>query len=187
MSIPMIKPFWLLFWWRPAKAMPQLLDSRRGHLVALVMATLFGSIQCLRLLPKLFETMLWNGVLYGICSLVGVFLFTWLLRNFGLWFGADAQLRDLRTAFGFGVLPWMLLFAALLWVLNSGLQPQAIATNYFPVFFCAFVYGFYILLFSLSAALHLSIIKTLLCLVVTVLLCLFPLTFLAQLLAGCLR
>jgi hypothetical protein len=43
-----------------------------------------------------------------------------------------------------------------------------------------FVYGYVIILLSLSAALRMSVLKTFLCLVVTIIVSLFPLTLLAQ-------
>ena len=111
-----------------------------------------------------------------------MYLFGWLARNFGRWFGADTTQKETRTALGFGLLPWTLLSVVLSFMLAVQVDAEQIV-RYAPFFFVIFVYGYVIILLSLSAALRLSVFKTFLCLVVTVLVSLFPLTLLAQLLA----
>jgi hypothetical protein len=68
-------------------------------------------------------------------------------------------------------------------MVGAEMAPEVIV-SYAPVFFVVFVYGYVIILLALSAALRLSALKTFLCLVVTVLVSLFPLTLFAQLLAN---
>ena len=176
--------FLLTFWYRPAYSMRQLLDSRQGHAAALVIAALFGIIQLSRLFSVKSEKIAWYLVICGFCGIAALYLFGWLIHNFGRWFGVDAQQREVRIAFGLGILPWTIIFAVIFVMLSLGLEPELIAAKYFPIVLGAYIYGFCILLLSLTAALRLSVIKTFLCLTVTILFSLFPLTLLAQFLAG---
>ena len=189
MDNPNAKFSFLTFLYRPAHSMRQLLDSGRGHTFALLIAAFFGIVQFSRLLPvksKPEELMLYLA-LCGFCGVVLLFLFGWLIRNFGRWFDASTEQRKVRTALGFGILPWTVLFAILFLMLHYGLNPKLIATKYFSVFLGAFVYGFCILLLSLTAALRLGVVKTFLCIVVTLLFSIFPLTLLAQVLVSYLK
>lgn len=181
MSIFGSRPFLLTFWFRPARSMRDLLDLQQGHSTALAVAALFGIVQLARLFPVTSDVLIRHGVLYGLIGVAGLFLFGWLLRNFGRWFGVDVQQREVRTALGLGILPWTILFTGLSLMLASGVSPEFIAVRY-SIVLVALIYGFYILLFSLTAALHLSLIKTFLCLTITSLFSFFPLTLLAQLL-----
>jgi hypothetical protein len=169
----------LAFLYRPAHSMRQLLDSGRGHGTALLVATLFGIMQISRVLPIPVksepEELLLYLALYVSCGIAGLFLFGWLVRNFGRWFGAETEQRRVRTALGLGMLPWTLLFAALLLAQYCGLDTELI--EYFPVFLGTFIYGFCILLLSLTAGLRLGIIKTFLCIIVTTLFGLIPLVY----------
>ncbi|MGK0309659.1 MAG: hypothetical protein ACJAYS_000481 [Lentimonas sp.] len=187
MSNQSSKSFLLTFWYRPASSMRQLLDSRKGHTVAIAVAVIFCMLQFSRSLPRKSEDILLHFLLCGLGGIVSLFLFGWLIRNFGRWFGADAEQRRVRTALGLGILPWTILFTFLFLMLNYGLNPKLIETQYFPVFLGAFVYGFCILLLSLTAALRVGVIKTFLCIVVTILFSVFPLTLLAQVLAHYLK
>ncbi|MFU8847107.1 MAG: YIP1 family protein [Opitutales bacterium] len=117
----------------------------------------------------------------GALGLAGLFLFSWLLRNFSRWFGAEAKLSEVRTALGWGLLPWTVLLGLLLVIIT--LQGGD-ASPLFPVFFAALVYGFVILLSALSVALRLSLMKTFFCLIVTFLVSIFPITLVIQLLTG---
>ena len=71
-------------------------------------------------------------------------------------------------------------------LLYIGVSDVAIA-KYASVISVIFVYSCIILVLSLSVALQISIIKTFLCLVVTVLFSVFPLTLLAKVLTGLIR
>ena len=106
-----------------------------------------------------------------------------MTRNFGRWFGAKAEQKDTRTALGFGLLPWTVLSVVISFMIGAQMDPEVIV-SYAPLFFVVFVYGYVIILLGLSAALRISVLKTFLCLVVTVLVSLFPLTLLAQFLAN---
>ncbi len=160
--------------------MRQLLDLEKGHSIALAIAALFGMTQFARFFSMEPETLIRYGILSGLVGVAGLFLFSWLIRNFGRFFGADARQREVRTALGLGMLPWTILFAGLSLVLVSGLSPESVATQYGPIALVVLIYGFYTILLSLTAALHLSLIKTFLCLVVTILFGFFPLAILAQ-------
>lgn len=175
------QPFYpLTLWYKPASTLRDLLAARRGHAAALLVAAVFGAVQSGRFYLASEDASAGFFLVGALCGLFGLYLFGWLLRNFGRWFGADAARRDLRTALGLGLLPWTLLFAALIPVLNASEDAATVAALY-PIFFVGLIYGYVILLLSLSGALKVSVLKTFLCLVVTVLVSLFPLTLLAQL------
>lgn len=115
-------------------------------------------------------------------GLFAFFLFGWLLRNFGRWFGGQAEVREVRTAFGLGLLPWLVLFVILgAAIRGAGDSPEL--AGFFWVFFLGLVYGYAVLLLSLSTALRLSVWKTFFCLVVTAIVSIFPLTLILQILA----
>jgi len=187
MSIPNYKPFLLTFWYQPARSMRQLLDSKRGHIYALAIAAFFGVIQLSRLFPVTSEALAGYLVACGLVGIACLFLFSWLICNFGRWFGIEAIQREVRTALALGILPWLIIFGILSLLLYSGLSPESITATYFPVVLGAFIYGFYILLFSLKAALRVGMITTFLCLIVTLALSIFPLVFSVQFLSRYIR
>lgn len=163
--------------------MRTLLDAGQGHSAAVLVAAFFGAVQSGRYaieraesgpLPFIF------GALAGLC---GLYLFGWLSRNFGRWFGAETTPRDARTALGLGLLPWTLLSMLLSFLLVTAVDAELIDSG-MPVLFAVFFYGYVIILLTLSAALRLSVLKTFLCLAVTIIVSLFPLTLLAQLLVN---
>jgi hypothetical protein len=169
----------LTIWYHPARTVRSLNDSGHGHGLALVVAALFGFIQA----SPLFLSQSEGGVEYflagAVFGLSGLYLFSWLMRNFGRWFGAQAQVREVRTGLGLSLMPWLVLFAVLFW-LRQTLGPEALEPFYW-LFFLGFVYGYTIILLSLAAALRLSVLKTFLCLIVTFVVSLFPLTLMLRL------
>jgi hypothetical protein len=170
-------------WYKPASSMRALLDAGHGHSAALMVAAFFGAVQSIPFRMQQES----SGPLFYLAGaavgLFGLYLFAWLTRNFSRWFGANPAPQDLRTAFGLGLLPWTLLFVPLPFLRGAEMDAATIKLFYL-VFFIGFVYGYVIIMLSLSAALRLSLIKSFLCLVVTILVSLFPLTLLAQLFAG---
>ena len=105
----------------------------------------------------------------------------WLVRNFGRWFGATADLIDLRTALGLGLMPWTAVFCLLFIFIQSSQQVESVQ-GFFPLFFAGFIYGFVILLLCLRAVLELSVVKTFMCIVIAFAVSLFPFTFIIQVL-----
>ena len=184
MSIRSSKFLLFTFWYKPAQSVRQLLDLQQGHSPALVVAALFGMIQLGRLFPVSSEVLIVYLAFYSLAGVACLFLFGWLARNCGRLFGVDARQHELRTALGLGLLPWTILFGSLLLALSAGLSSESIAARYSSIMLVALIYGFYILLLSLKAALRLSVIKTFLCLILTIVFSFFPLTLLAQLLSG---
>lgn len=178
MSLSSTQASILKFWFRPGTTVRALLEERQGHLMALVVGAAFGLIQAGRI--YLYAEQASGGILVAgaFAGIIGLCLIAYLLRNFGRWFGGQATFAEARTALGLGLIPWTLIFAGLIPALMS-IPPDVIA-NWFPLIFVGFVYGYIILLFSLSAALRLSLLKTFLCLAVTFLVSMFPLTLLAQ-------
>lgn len=169
------------FWYRPAAVLAALLRAQKGQRGALLVGAVFGLVQVLPLYLKSEAASGWilpGGLLLGLCA---IYFFAWLLRNFARWFGGQAALREVRTGLGLGLLPWTLLFVALT-PLTGGLNAERVWTQLYWLIFAVFVYGYVVLLLSLSTALRLSPVKTFFCLVVTGLVSIFPLSLLAQLL-----
>ena len=160
-----------------------LLSAEQGHLMALLIAASLGIIQSSRLVFLQSESIFLQFLAGGLAGVAGLYLFGWLTRNFGRWFGAGATQRDVRIALGFGVLPWTLTFVTVAILLEAGVSDEVIA-GYISFISILLAYGCVVLLLSLSAALQLSVIKTFLCMIVTALFSVFPLTLLAQLLVG---
>jgi hypothetical protein len=173
----------LTLWYKPGRTLQGLIASGEGHPAAVGIAALFGSVQSWRF--YIAEDSMGLGVFAAgaVVGVLGIFLYAWLIRNFGRWFGASARQSELRTALGWGILPWTALFA-MLPLLMAGASDAGELAGIYPFFFAAFVYGYIVLLLSLSAALRLSVLKTFLCLVITALVSIFPLTLIAQLIFG---
>jgi len=182
MTASVFCPLGILY--RPKQTVRGLLDELRGHESALALAAVFGALQVVTRLPAEDAGSPW--LLLGGSALLGVaalFLFGWLLRNFGRWFGGETSLVETRTALGLGLFPWVLVFAAFALALSVSGDIETLS-GFFPIFFAGFIYGFIILLLSVSAALRLGVLKSFLCLTVTFLVSLFPLTLVAQLIIG---
>ena len=160
-----------------------LLDAGHGHSAAVMIAAFFGAVQTGRFLLEQAELAPFPFVVGGLAGLLGLYFFGWLTRNFGRWFGAEVSQRDLRTALGLGLLPWTLLSVVLSFILAVEVAAEVLV-SYFPALFVVLIYGYVIILLSLSAALRISVLKTFLCLVVTALVTLFPITLFAQFLAN---
>ena len=171
----------LALWYKPATSMRTMLDAGQGHSTAVMIAAFFGAVQSGRYAIERAETGPLPFVFGGLAGLCGLYLFGWLSRNFGRWFGAETTPRDIRTALGLGLLPWTLLSMLLSFLLVTEVDSELI-DSCMPLLFVVFFYGYVIILLSLSAALRLSVLKTFLCLAVTIIVSLFPLTLLAQLL-----
>jgi hypothetical protein len=162
--------------------MQGLIESGRGHGAALAAAISFGLVQAapLILMPESRGPLML--LLGAFAGLVGLYLFAWLLRNFGRWFGGQGTLREVRTALGCSLLPWLVLFAVLFGLLQ--VYDREFVAQYYWIFFLGFLYGYVVILLGLSAALRLSVVKTFLALIVTGLVSLFPLTLILQLLTS---
>lgn len=173
----------LTLWYKPGHTMQGLIENGRGHRFALVLAMSFGLVQAGRFYIANSGAGYACYALGALAGWVGLYLFAWLLRNFGRWFGAQASQREVRVALGWGIFPWLLLFLTLVFVLGSAADAVALA-DYYWLFFLGFLYGYVVLLLSLAAALRLSTLKTFLCLIVTFLVSIFPLTLLIQILAS---
>jgi hypothetical protein len=173
----------LTLWYQPGQTVRRLAAAAHGHAGALIVAASFGLVQAGRVAardPERGWEMLGLGLVAG---LAGLYLFAWLMRNFSRWFGGKASLRDVRTALGWGLLPWTLLFLALAAILSGSAVPEGLA-NYYGLFFAGFVYGYAILLLSLAAGLGLSTLRAFFVFVITALVSLFPLTLLLQMLGA---
>lgn len=169
-------------WYKPKQTMQGLIESGRWHATALAVAVGFGLVQSVPLYLMPDSRGVPVLVLGGLVGLGGLYLFAWLLRNFGRWFGGQGTLRDVRTALGCSLLPWLLLFAVFFALLQFYERERV--GQFYWIFFIGFLYGYVIILLGLSAALRLSVVKTFLCLIVTGLVSLFPLTLILQTVTG---
>lgn len=169
----------LTLWFKPSQTVRSMLETGHGHGIALLIAALFGFVQAIPFLLGQDSGGVGFFVGGAVFGLIGLYLFAWLLRNFGRWFGAQAKVREVRGALGLSLLPWLVLFGAL-FGLRQSLGSEAIQ-SYYLLFFLGFVYGYAVILLCLSAALRLSVLKTFLCLVVTFLVSVFPITLFLQL------
>jgi hypothetical protein len=181
MTEPTKLPYVLTLWYKPRQTMQGLIENGAGHRLALVVAIFFGIVQAGRFDIANGEGSIGYYAVGSLAGLLGLYLFGWLLRNFGRWFGGQATLHEVRVALGLGLAPWLFLFLALIVALGVGVEPSL---NSYWIFFVGFLYGYVILLLSLATALRLSVLKTFLCLIVTFLVSLFPLTLLIQILAS---
>lgn len=172
----------LTLWYKPRPTLQGLIETDRGQRMAWVLVALFGSLQTASAMRGREEP----GVLFFLAgpavALLLWVLLAWLLRNFGRWFGAQAEQGHLRLALGWGLLPWLITFALFALALVQ-VAPEQLA-GLFPLFFAGFLYGYVILLLCVQTALRLSFVKSFLCLAVTCLFSFFPLTLIAQLLLG---
>lgn len=168
-------------WYKPGQTLQGLIAAGKGQAGALAVAAAFGLVQVWPTFSaRETSSPLWL-VSAALAAVAGLFLFCWLLRNFGRWFGGGAALAEVRTALGWGLLPWTVLFGLLLaWVAQFEGDPRQM----FPLFFAMIIYGFVILLYALSTALRLSLMKTFFCLLLTFLVSIFPLTLVMQMIFG---
>lgn len=173
----------LTFWLKPAASTRTLLASGSGHIWALLIAVGFGAVQSgsvyLRSESPSPFIFVWGALAGGI----GLYLFGLFFRVVGRLFKGDPKPREVRTALGLSLLPWTLLFGWLFWLTQNG-QDATVIAKYYPLFFILFLYGYTVLLLSLSVALGLSLWRTFFCIVLTCLGSLFPLTLIAQLIFG---
>ena len=163
--------------------MQELIKNDRGHFISVLIAVSFGIVQAGRFYladADVGKKCLLYGSLLGWS---GLYFFAWLLRNFGRWFGGYASQKEVRIALGWGISPWLLLFIILVFALGL-VEDSTLLANYFWIFFLGFIYGYCILLNTLSSALSISTLKTFLCVGVTSLVSIFPLSLLIQVLAS---
>lgn len=173
----------LTLWYKPRPTLQGLIQKDGGQSAAAVIVALFGSLQALALVRD-GGTVGMPELALGAGGALGLwYLLAWLLRNFGRWFGATAAQKHLRLALGWGLLPWLLAFSLLGLVGRGSMEPEQLAAL-FPVFFGCLLYGYVVLLLCLQSALGISVLKTFLCLMVTVMVSFFPILLLARLLLG---
>ena len=174
---------YLSLWYNPGRFLQGLIQNEEGQLGAVLIAACFGLVQSFaqfRAMEDPSPGILIRGAVFG---LVFLYLVAWLMRNFGRWFGAQANIADIRLALGWGLLPWLITFCLLGWLSVRVVNPADMKDVYL-YFFGLFVYGYVILLLGIRSALGISLWKSFLCLIVTTLISLFPLTLIAELLLG---
>ena len=171
----------LTLWYKPGQTLQGLIADGKGEKGAPLIVVLFGLVLVWPRYSAQEASGLGLVLVGGAAALAGLILFSWLLRNFSRWFGGAAKLTEVRTALGWGLLPWTLLSGLLLVLIAA---QDGDARRMFPLFFGVILYGFVILLSTLSVALRISLIKTFFCLFLTFLVSIFPLTFILQLFLG---
>ncbi|HAV12081.1 MAG TPA: hypothetical protein DCX06_01110 [Opitutae bacterium] len=176
------QPYLLKFWYRPGTVVGALLKEPSGHSLAVACGLLFGVAPAYRLYLSQESVSALIVVFGAFVGFFGLYLFSWLLRNFGRWFGAQAKLFELRIALGWGLMPWTILSLSMAVAIACGASAEALAAFAWPLF-GGFIYGYVTILLSIAAALRLSVLKAFMCLVVTCIVSIFPLTLLAQFIA----
>ena len=170
----------LQLWYQPRAATRSLLASGRGHGLAVLIAAHFGVFQMgpihVRSGADSFLPFALAGAVAGVACLYFIAL---LARNFSRWFGGAAELCAVRTALGISLTPWTLVFAGLFAVLLSASDADS-AAGVFPLFVAGFIYGWVIVLLSMSAALGISPLRTFGVLALTCLVAFFFISFVAQ-------
>ena len=176
----MLQYFQILY--RPGAVIEELPLNTKDRNFALRVAYLFFMVQS-------FPFVL-NYNLFGINSVplevllggligMGVFyLLSLAIMVFSRWFGADAQLLQIQSALGLGLLPWTLLFIVIYILLT--LAP-AVAPF---LFLLGLIYGFTILLIALNKVLKISVLKTYLTFFISVAAVFFPLLMVFKLILG---
>lgn len=118
-------------------------------------------------------------VLLGGLIGMGVFyLLSLAIKVFSRWFGADAELTQIQSALGLGLLPWTVLFIIiyLLIYLAPAVAPF--------LFLLGLIYGFTILLIALNKVLKISVLKTYLTFFISVAAVFFPLLMVLKFVLG---
>ncbi|MGB0415840.1 MAG: hypothetical protein ACPGKS_03220 [Coraliomargarita sp.] len=174
-------PLYLLrFWYKPGTTMQALIAADKGHGVAVLVAAFFGVFQMGPIFARSgaegFGPFALAGSVAGVTCLYFMAL---LARNFSRWFGGSAELRKVRIALGISLAPWTLVFAGLFVVLLGAADAES-AAAVFPLFAVGFIYGWVIVLLSMSAALGITPLRTFGVLALTFVVAFFFISFVAQ-------
>ncbi len=110
---------WCSIWFKPRQTIRAIVDQDPGYCVlplavAAGMATLwmqFGGLALEAAKPMLIAAVLLGGALMGVLWL---FIFGWLYRWVGSWFGGQAKNADVRAAIAWAEMPMFLVFG--LWI-----------------------------------------------------------------------
>ena len=169
-------------WFTPGTVVRALIDKQEGHTLATITALLFGLFNTM---PYYFSSEDFSPAILGFGAFIGLFglyLFSWLLRNFARWFGSKAKFFEVRIALGWALIPWLLLFGALTILLVKGVGAEQMK-SLSAFLFLFFIYGYVVILQAVASALRLPVLKAFLCLVVTCIVSLFPIILLVQFVA----
>lgn len=171
----------LTLWYQPGRTVERVTSAGQGHGLAVVIAAMFGVTVAGSVFARLEDLAFGPFALVGaILGTVFLYFVAMLARNFSRWFGGSAELKPVRTALGLALLPWTLLSVWLLGVLLSG-QDASQAQVLFPVYMGLFIYGYVILLLSMTAALKVTVLKTFGTLAITAVIAFFTLNLVASL------
>ena len=183
MTVDLKSPYPLRLWYKPHTTMQGLIAERKGHTAAVVVAALFGIAQSGRVCVGMEQASPMAIVAGPLAGVAVLYLTGMLARNFSRWFGGGGELKAARTALGLSMLPWTLL-SLVLFVALIRLEDISAAKSLIYFLFIGFIYGYVILLQAMSAALGLTVLRTFACLVLTFLVAVALLSFVAQILLG---
>jgi len=173
----------ITFWFQPASSTRALIESGRGHSAALGIAALFGAVQSGTAYLRAEQPSAAIFVYGALAGVVVLYFLSFFFRVSGKLFKGDPKPENVRRSIGLGLLPWTLVFAFVFGYTFQGGDPNLLA-KWFPALFVPFLYGYTLLLLSLSVSLGLNLWKTFFCIALTFIGSLFPLTLIAQLILG---
>ena len=179
---------YLQIFYKPGIFIEAMIQDHSAHKKALSIAFFFS---CLQSFPILIQGIFFSANNPNADSFIGLkvliggglglglfYLFAYMLRNFSRVLRAEAELKQIRTALGLSLLPWTVLFFVL-FLMIAFVGPAAVY-NLFPVFFFGIVYGFTIILISVSRTLKIGSLKAFFLILFTTAVTLFPAIFIAQ-------
>ena len=167
--------------YKPSTCTLNAIKNEKAHAFSLLVVFLFSAIQSLPYwMSQMMEsetmpadnTIPFKVLAGGVIGMGIFYLFSFFLRNFGRWFGAQASLQAIRTGLGISLIPWTVLFSLFFLALGA-LGPKAVMQQ-FPLFFLGFIYGFTIILIAMSKVFNVSAFKTFLILLFTFFVTLWP-------------
>ncbi len=198
----------LRFWIAPGKTVQSLIQAEKGGRLACLFAVMLGIAMATPLMYKegdegpvtidyaLLPTV---GIAGFVGGLVGLFLFTWLYRNFSRMLKGQGTLEGVRVGLGWGLLP-LAAISTILTLTYLWIAPHAFEyvdgeiltrTGYDHILgplsilsIIGFIYSYTCLLLSLAAAVKLKILKAFFAFLITVAVSFFPITLLLQLITG---
>tara|TARA_B100001769_G_scaffold250899_1_gene224179 strand:- start:192 stop:755 length:564 start_codon:yes stop_codon:yes gene_type:complete len=179
---------YIQIFYKPGIFVEEMIQDPSAHKKALSIAFLFS---CLQSFPFLMQGVSHSAnesnsdgfiglkVLIGGCIGLGIFyLYSILLRNFARVLRTEAELNKIRTALGLALLPWTVLF--FVFFMLMAIVGPSVVYNLFPIFFFGIIYGYTVLLISVSRTLKIGSLKAFFLLTFTKIVILFPVIFLFQ-------
>lgn len=156
--------------------MRELRASGAGHGAAVTVAAVFGLLNSGRIYLASGEPSLLALLLGAPAGVALLYVMALLTRNFSRWFGGRSDCRLVRVGIGLAFLPWTVLSGCLLYLLLKG-SSAALIQSIQPLLMAGLVYGFALLLLSVSVALGISALRTFASLMLAGAVAFFSITF----------